>query len=110
MTEFTVFDFLRHPNILRLLTWFHDERRIYLVVEFAAGGELYKHLTNSPKSRFPEAKAARYIYQVMVCCFSVFQQLLFILSGQIKLNTFEYLLDVIVIASACFPTRAVQGS
>lgn len=55
----------RHPNILRLLTWFHDERRIYLVVEFAAGGELYKHLTNSPKGRFPEAKAAKYIYQVI---------------------------------------------
>lgn len=54
----------RHPNILRLLTWFHDARRIYLVVEFAAGGELYKHLTNSPKGRFPEAKAAKYIYQV----------------------------------------------
>lgn len=56
--------FCRHPNILRLLTWFHDARRIYLVVEFAAGGELYKHLTNSPKGRFPEAKAAKYIYQV----------------------------------------------
>lgn len=59
-----IFLICRHPNILRLLTWFHDARRIYLVVEFAAGGELYKHLTNSPKGRFPEAKAAKYIYQV----------------------------------------------
>lgn len=58
--------FCRHPNILRLLTWFHDECRIYLVIEFAANGELYKHLTNSPDGRFPEAKAAKYIYQVIL--------------------------------------------
>lgn len=64
MREIEIQSHLKHPNILRLLTWFHDARRIYLVVEFAAGGELYKHLTNSPKGRFPEAKAAKYIYQV----------------------------------------------
>lgn len=63
------FNVYRHPNILRLLTWFHDARRIYLVVEFAAGGELYKHLTNSPNGRFPENKAARYIYQVLFIAF-----------------------------------------
>ncbi|CAH2054455.1 unnamed protein product, partial [Iphiclides podalirius] len=64
MREIEIQSHIKHPNILRLLTWFHDERRIYLVVEFAAGGELYKHLTNSPKGRFPEARAAKYIYQV----------------------------------------------
>ncbi|CAH0731876.1 unnamed protein product, partial [Brenthis ino] len=64
MREIEIQSHLKHPNVLRLLTWFHDERRIYLVVEFAAGGELYKHLTNSPKGRFPENKAAKYIYQV----------------------------------------------
>ncbi|CAG9793267.1 unnamed protein product [Diatraea saccharalis] len=64
LREIEIQSHLKHPNILRLLTWFHDERRIYLVVEFAAGGELYKHLTNSPKGRFPEPRAAKYIYQV----------------------------------------------
>ncbi|XP_061728170.1 aurora kinase B-like [Cydia pomonella] len=64
LREIEIQTHLKHPNILRLLTWFHDERRIYLVVEFAAGGELYKHLTDAPKKRFPEAKAAKYIYQV----------------------------------------------
>ncbi|XP_063380956.1 aurora kinase B-like [Cydia fagiglandana] len=64
LREIEIQSHLKHPNILRLLTWFHDERRIYLVVEFAAGGELYKHLTDAPKKRFPEAKAAKYIYQV----------------------------------------------
>ncbi|CAK1593914.1 unnamed protein product [Parnassius mnemosyne] len=64
MREIEIQSHLKHPNILRLLNWFHDERRIYLVVEFAAGGELYKHLTSAPKGHFTEAKAAKYIYQV----------------------------------------------
>jgi hypothetical protein len=34
----------RHPNILRLYNYFHDARRIYLVLEFAPRGELYKEL------------------------------------------------------------------
>ncbi|XP_022118207.1 aurora kinase B [Pieris rapae] len=64
LREIEIQSHLKHPNILRLLTWFHDERRIYLVVEYASGGELYRHLTNAPNGRFPQHKAARYIYQV----------------------------------------------
>lgn len=57
------FDF-RHPNILRLYTWFHDEKKIFLALEIASGGELYKHLQNSPNGRFSESRSARYVYQV----------------------------------------------
>lgn len=53
-----------HPNILRLFTWFHDDRRIYLALEVASKGELYKHLQSSPGGRFPEPRAAKYTYQV----------------------------------------------
>ncbi|KAM9514095.1 LOW QUALITY PROTEIN: aurora kinase C-like [Guaruba guarouba] len=35
---------LRHPNILRLYNYFHDERRVFLILEFAPRGELYKEL------------------------------------------------------------------
>ena len=35
---------LRHPNILRLYGWFHDNERIFLILEYAYGGELYKEL------------------------------------------------------------------
>ncbi|XP_075671426.1 serine/threonine-protein kinase Aurora-3 isoform X2 [Castanea sativa] len=35
---------LRHPNILRLYGWFHDSERIFLILEYAHGGELYKEL------------------------------------------------------------------
>ncbi|CAF0854037.1 unnamed protein product [Rotaria sordida] len=33
----------RHPNILRLYGFFHDER-IYLLVEYAPDGELYRRM------------------------------------------------------------------
>lgn len=32
---------LRHPNILRLYGWFDDDERIFLILEYAYGGELY---------------------------------------------------------------------
>ena len=32
------------------LQWFHDDTRIYLVLEFAAKGELYKELTKNGTS------------------------------------------------------------
>ncbi|XP_055713676.1 aurora kinase B [Phlebotomus papatasi] len=55
---------LNHPNILRLFTWFHDDSKIYLVLEYASEGELYKHLKNSPHGRFNEQRSAKYTYQV----------------------------------------------
>jgi serine/threonine protein kinase len=35
---------LKHPNIIKLLNHFEEENNIYLVIEFAEGGMLYKHL------------------------------------------------------------------
>lgn len=53
---------LRHPNILRLYGHFHDPKRIFLILEFAGQGELYKLLRKA--SRFPEWKAAQYVAQM----------------------------------------------
>lgn len=53
---------LAHPNILRLYGHFHDSKRIFLILEFAGKGELYKHLRR--ETRFPEWKAAQYIAQM----------------------------------------------
>ncbi|KAK6162407.1 hypothetical protein DH2020_002248 [Rehmannia glutinosa] len=41
---------LRHPNVLRLYGWFHDAERIFLILEYAHGGELYKELRKSGAS------------------------------------------------------------
>lgn len=53
---------LAHPNILRLYGHFHDTKRIFLILEFAGKGELYKHLRKAQK--FPEWQAAQYIAQM----------------------------------------------
>ncbi|KAG8819017.1 spindle assembly checkpoint kinase, partial [Serendipita sp. 400] len=53
---------LRHPNVLRLYGYFHDEKRLFLMLEFAANGELYRQLAK--KGRFGEKRASRYIAQV----------------------------------------------
>ncbi|KKY21147.1 putative serine threonine-protein kinase eg2 [Phaeomoniella chlamydospora] len=53
---------LRHPNVLQLYGHFHDSKRIFLILEFAGKGELYKHLRKA--GRFPESKAAQYIAQM----------------------------------------------
>lgn len=33
---------MSHGNILRMYGYFHDDKRIYLMLEYAPGGELYK--------------------------------------------------------------------
>ncbi|EME43765.1 hypothetical protein DOTSEDRAFT_171608 [Dothistroma septosporum NZE10] len=53
---------LAHPNILRLYGHFHDTKRIFLILEFAGKGELYKHLRKA--QRFPEPQAAGYVAQM----------------------------------------------
>ncbi|XP_076783674.1 aurora kinase C isoform X2 [Arvicanthis niloticus] len=39
----------RHPNILRLYNYFHDDSRVYLILEYAPRGELYKELQRKQK-------------------------------------------------------------
>ncbi|KAF1980174.1 serine/threonine-protein kinase-like protein [Bimuria novae-zelandiae CBS 107.79] len=60
--EIEIQSHLTHPNILQLFGHFHDAKRIFLIIEFAAKGELYKHLRR--EQRFAEPKAAQYIAQM----------------------------------------------
>lgn len=57
--EIEIQSHLRHQNILRMYGYFYDKKRIYLILEYSPGGELYKRLTS--KGRFSESTAARYI-------------------------------------------------
>ncbi|KAK8918553.1 Serine/threonine-protein kinase Aurora-1 [Platanthera zijinensis] len=50
---------LRHPNILRLYGYFYDQTRVYLILEHATKGELYKELQRC--KYFSERRAATYI-------------------------------------------------
>lgn len=53
---------LRHPHILRLYGYFYDDTRIYLILEFAPKGELYKDLQR--QTRFSEERTATSIFQL----------------------------------------------
>lgn len=57
--EIEIQSHLRHKNILRMFGYFYDKQRIYLILEYSSGGELYKKLTQ--KGRFSESKSAHYI-------------------------------------------------
>ncbi|KAJ2779318.1 spindle assembly checkpoint kinase [Coemansia interrupta] len=53
---------LRHPHILRLYGYFHDSKRVYLILEYASEGEVYKLLQK--QGSFSEEVAAKYIAQM----------------------------------------------
>lgn len=57
--EIEIQSHLRHPNILRLYGYFYDSTRVYLILEYAAKGELYKELQRC--GRFDEKRTATYI-------------------------------------------------
>ncbi|KDO26370.1 AUR protein kinase [Saprolegnia parasitica CBS 223.65] len=60
--EIEIQSHLHHKHILRLYGYFYDEKRVYLIIEYASEGELYKKLTH--EGRFDEPTSAKYIYQV----------------------------------------------
>lgn len=53
---------LRHPHVLRLYGYFHDEKRIFLMLEFAGKGELYKQLVKY--GNFSERRSSKYVDQM----------------------------------------------
>ncbi|CAB9530609.1 MAP kinase-activated protein kinase 2 (Fragment) [Seminavis robusta] len=57
--EIEIQSHLRHRHILRMYGYFYDSKRIYLILEYSPGGELYKRL--QAKGRFSDKVAARYI-------------------------------------------------
>ncbi|XP_053558617.1 aurora kinase A [Bombina bombina] len=53
---------LRHPNILRLYGYFHDATRVYLILDYAPRGELYRELQRC--TRFDDQKTATYVTEL----------------------------------------------
>lgn len=60
--EIEIQSHLRHPNILRLYGYFYDEKRVYIILEYAPNGELFKILREN--DRFDEETAANYIVKL----------------------------------------------
>nr|AFJ45029.1 aurora A [Artemia parthenogenetica] len=62
--EIEIQSHLRHPNVLRMYGYFYDTKRVYLILEYAANGEMYKSLQSQPDKRFDEATSAGYMAQI----------------------------------------------
>ncbi|KAF4321159.1 hypothetical protein BBO99_00004157 [Phytophthora kernoviae] len=60
--EIEIQSHLRHKSILRLYGYFYDSKRVYLIIEYAPQGELYKKLTRA--GRFSEKQSAWYIQEM----------------------------------------------
>ncbi|KAE9361384.1 hypothetical protein PF008_g1086 [Phytophthora fragariae] len=56
---------IRHENILPLYATFQDSTRVYLVLKYAGGGDLYKKMRSMPGRRFPERQAMLYTAQLV---------------------------------------------
>ena len=55
---------LRHPNIIRLYSYFHDATRVYLVLELAPAGSLKSLLDSTPGHRLSEEHTASVVKQL----------------------------------------------
>lgn len=61
--EVEIQSFCRHKNITRLYAYFWDDQRIFLVLEYANGGDLYGLMKRSG-SHLPEPTVARLAYGI----------------------------------------------
>jgi serine/threonine protein kinase len=60
--EIEIQSHLRHPNVLGMFGYFYDKSRVYLILEYAPGGELYRELKKA--IYFDEPTTAAYIAQL----------------------------------------------
>ncbi|CAH8528620.1 unnamed protein product [Heterobilharzia americana] len=60
--EIEIQSHLKHPNIVRMYSYFYDKKRIYMVLEYLPRGELSKDITRF--GHFGDARAATYVYQL----------------------------------------------
>ncbi|XP_075868413.1 aurora kinase B [Nelusetta ayraudi] len=60
--EIEIQSHLKHPNILRFYNYFHDQKRVYLVLEYAPRGEMYKELQRC--GRFDAQRTATFMEEI----------------------------------------------
>ncbi|CAI2362883.1 unnamed protein product [Moneuplotes crassus] len=62
--EIEIHSRLKHPNILSMHGWFKDHKRVFIILEYCAEGDLFTYMTEQPGRRFPEEVSANYIKQI----------------------------------------------
>ncbi|CAK9299836.1 unnamed protein product [Gordionus sp. m RMFG-2023] len=97
--ELEIMRHLYHPNIIQYFGYFHDERRLFIILQYAPQGELYKLLKAA--NGFDDIKTASIISQVAAAlkyCHSKKvihrdikpENILIMMCGQIKLADFGW--------------------
>jgi protein-serine/threonine kinase len=64
ITERNVLSYLSHPFIVSLKYAFQTQEKLFLILDFCAGGDLGQHLTN--EKRFTEYRARLYLCEIVL--------------------------------------------
>ena len=62
--EIKILQSISHPNIIELYEVIDTNSAIFMIMEYAAGGELFDYIVS--KSRLTEKEAAQFYYQLVV--------------------------------------------
>lgn len=63
--EIEIMSHMNHPNITKLYGFFWDNKRIYLIMEYVSGGELYKLMGQQINKKFTEKVVKSYTRQLI---------------------------------------------
>jgi 5'-AMP-activated protein kinase catalytic alpha subunit len=61
--EIHILKLIRHPNIIQLYEIIETPKQLYLIMEFAEGGELFDHIVS--KNRLDEDEACEFYQQII---------------------------------------------
>lgn len=61
--EVHILKLIRHPHIVQLYEIIETRRQLYLIMEYASGGELFDYIV--AKGRVPELEACRFFHQII---------------------------------------------
>lgn len=61
--EIHILKLIRHPNIIQLYEIIETGKQLYLIMEYASGGELFEYIVNYHRVKEPEA--AKFFHQII---------------------------------------------
>lgn len=64
LNERSILEMVSHPNIVKLYYAFQDNNKVYLILEYLSGGELFGHL--SQLNYLNETHASYYVAQIII--------------------------------------------
>jgi len=61
--EIKILKMIRHPNIIQLYEIIETPKQLYLIMEYASGGELFDYIVEN--TRLPEKEACKFFQQII---------------------------------------------